>query len=240
MGLTNNPALREAYRTAAMRNADLLRQELTYTEGLRSSVVVEEGPVEAVILAVAAREQAELIVTGIGRTSPLAQVLIGSTATALARTSPVPLLVVKKKVLLTSFSLGQFLLGTAIAAGVSRAMVPLQPSKPTLRRWQRIPRLVGIVTLDILRSNAAVASIILQGNRRNRLPGFVVIPLQLRDKTGLAVLACIITSTPGTAWIEYAPDTGFLLIHVLDLVDEEEWVGLIKTRYEAPLMEIFE
>ena len=48
------------------------------------------------------------------------------------------------------------------------------------------------------------------------------------------------TSTPGTAWIEYASDSGILLIHVLDLVDEEAWVTLIKSRYEAMLMEIFE
>ncbi|OCP36178.1 hypothetical protein BC360_24985 [Ensifer sp. LC163] len=62
-------------------------------------VVVEEGPAEAVILAAVARERAELTVIGIGRTGPLAQGLIGSTATTLARTSPVHLLVVKKKVL---------------------------------------------------------------------------------------------------------------------------------------------
>ena len=119
-------------------------------------------------------------------------------------------------------------------------MAALQPAKPRLRRWQLIPRLVGIVALDILRSNAAVASIILQGGGRSRVSGFVAIPLDLRDKTGLAVLACIVTSTPGTAWIEYTPDSGILLIHVLDLVDEDEWVALIKNRYEALLMEIFE
>ena len=72
------------------------------------------------------------------------------------------------------------------------------------------------------------------------MSGFVAISLDLRDKTGLTVLACIVTSTPGTAWIEYTPDSGVLLIHVLDLLDEDEWVSLIKTRYEALLMEIFE
>ena len=102
MGLTDNTSLRDAYRKAAMRNADLLREELACIEGLRSSVVVEEGPVEAVILAAAGSERAELIVTGIARTGPLTQVLIGSTVTGLARTSPVPLLVVKKKVLDTN------------------------------------------------------------------------------------------------------------------------------------------
>ncbi|HEX7072638.1 MAG TPA: Na+/H+ antiporter subunit E [Hyphomicrobiaceae bacterium] len=142
--------------------------------------------------------------------------------------------------LLTSFSPGQFLLGAVIAAGASKAMAALHPSKPRVRRWQAIPRLAGIVMLDILRSNAAVASIILQGRHRDRVAGFVAIPLELRDRTGLAVLACIITSTPGTAWIEYSVETGVLIIHVLDLVDEEEWVALIKNRYEKLLMEIFE
>jgi multicomponent K+:H+ antiporter subunit E len=142
--------------------------------------------------------------------------------------------------LLTSFSPGQFLLGAIVATAAARAMTPLQPSKPRLRRWQLIPRLAGIVALDILRSNIAVASIILRGRRRDRVAGFVAIPLDLRDKTGLAVLACIVTSTPGTAWIEYAHDSGVLLIHVLDLVDSDEWVALIKNRYESLLMEIFE
>ncbi len=73
-----------------------------------------------------------------------------------------------------------------------------------------------------------------------RVSGFVAIPLDLRDRTGLAVLSCIVTSTPGTAWVEYDPVSGILLIHVLDLVDKDEWVTLIKNRYEALLMEIFE
>ncbi len=142
--------------------------------------------------------------------------------------------------LLTSFSPGQFLLGGVIAVAASRAMAALQPSKPRLRRWQLIPRLAGIVMLDILRSNVAVAGIILQGGRRERASGFVTIPLDLRDRTGLAVLACIVTSTPGTAWVEHAHDSNALLIHVLDLDDEEQWIALIKNRYEALLMEIFE
>lgn len=141
---------------------------------------------------------------------------------------------------LTSFSLGQLLLGAVISAAASRAMAALQPSKPRLRRWQLIPKLAAIVALDIARSCVAVFGVVIQGRRRDRVSGFVAIPLDLRDKTGLAVLSCIVTSTPGTAWVEYASDTGFILIHVLDLKDKEEWVALIKNRYEAILMEIFE
>ena len=75
---------------------------------------------------------------------------------------------------------------------------------------------------------------------RGRTAGFVAIPLELRDRTGLAVLSCIVTSTPGTAWAEYDSQSGVLLIHVLDLIEEQDWIDLIKTRYEATLQEIFE
>jgi multicomponent K+:H+ antiporter subunit E len=67
----------------------------------------------------------------------------------------------------------------------------------------------------------------------------VEIPLELRDPYGLAALACIITSTPGTLWVDFNEASGILTIHVLDLVNESEWVGLIKERYERRLMEIF-
>ena len=102
MALTDDTSVQDAYRSAAMRNAETLREELACVDGLRSSVVVEEGPVDAVVLAEAARHGADLIVTGIAGNGPLAQVLVGSTVTALARASPVPILVVKKKVLETN------------------------------------------------------------------------------------------------------------------------------------------
>ena len=70
--------------------------------------------------------------------------------------------------------------------------------------------------------------------------GFVAIPLALTDRYGLAVLACIITSTPGTIWVSYDPAANVLLIHVLDLVDEATWIGTIQQRYERPLLEIFQ
>ena len=54
----------------------------------------------------------------------------------------------------------------------------------------------------------------------------------MRNPVGLAALACIITSTPGTAWAGYDPSSGVLTMHILDLVDDETWVHTIKDRYE--------
>jgi multicomponent K+:H+ antiporter subunit E len=62
----------------------------------------------------------------------------------------------------------------------------------------------------------------------------------MRDPYGLAALACIITATPGTVWVEYDSARGTMLLHVLDLLDEEAWIRIIKDRYERRLMEMFE
>ena len=65
-------------------------------------------------------------------------------------------------------------------------------------------------------------------------------PLQLRNPGGLAVLACIITATPGTSWARYDAQQNILTIHVLDLVDEQAWITQFKSRYENRLMEVFQ
>ena len=62
----------------------------------------------------------------------------------------------------------------------------------------------------------------------------------MTNPSGLAVLAVIVTATPGTAWIEYEPRNGQLLLHVFDLIEGYDWVHTIKSRYESLLMEIFE
>ncbi|MFA4898762.1 MAG: Na+/H+ antiporter subunit E [Brevundimonas sp.] len=119
-------------------------------------------------------------------------------------------------------------------------MLALGVDRVRVKAPMAIMRLAIDVIGDIVRSNWAVSHIILGRRRHERISGFIHIPLDLRDRYGLAVLAIIITSTPGTLWVEYESATGRLLLHVLDLVDEETWVRLIKDRYERRLMEIFE
>jgi len=141
---------------------------------------------------------------------------------------------------LNGLTLGHFILGCIVSVFASWGMAALRPAKPRLPKWYLLPKLVGIVLYDILRSNLAVASIIISGRRHKPKAGFMTVPIDLDNPTGLAVLAVIVTSTPGTAWLEYSSVSRTVLIHVLDLVDEAEWRSLIKNRYEALLMEIFE
>lgn len=143
--------------------------------------------------------------------------------------------------LLTRFSLGNLVLGSAIAFVASYFMSRLQMPTVRLRNWDKIIRLALIVGLDIIRSNIAVARVILsQHDAPETRAGFMEVQLRIRDRHAVALLAIILTATPGTAWVEFDPVSGRLLLHVLDLVDPEEWQELIKNRYEAMLLEIFE
>lgn len=161
----------------------------------------------------------------------------------MSRVFPYPLMIVSlilTWLLLTSLSLGNLLLGAGVALLAAQGLAALHPVKPRLRRWDLIPKLIGVVLYDIIRSNIAVVTIILLGPRRQRKSGFLTIPLDLRDPTGLAILSLIVTSTPGTAWMDYNSARGTVLLHIFDLVDEAEWLDIIKNRYEHLLREIFE
>lgn len=159
----------------------------------------------------------------------------------MSRLLPYPLLAVSLLamwLLLNGLSLGHLVLGSVIGVAAANVTAALQPPRSRIRRWHLIPRLVAIVLVDIWRSNVAVARLILAPRQHRRVSGFIIVPLELREPAALAILACILTSTPGTAWVEYDSTANKLLIHVFDLVDETHWIDLIKNRYERLLLEI--
>lgn len=161
----------------------------------------------------------------------------------MSRIVPHPILslaVVAMWLLLNRVSPGHLLLGIGVALIAGQAMAALEPTRPRVRRWDLVVRLFLRVMADIVHSNIAVARQILTMDFSNRRPGFVEIDLVIRDPTALAALAIIVTTTPGTAWIDYDAARGRLLLHVFDLVDPDEWRATVNIRYGRLLKEIFE
>lgn len=138
-----------------------------------------------------------------------------------------------------TLSAGHIVFGCVIAIVGGWALTLVEPPKGRPRRPRLVLQLALQVLADIFRSNVAVTRIIL-GLAPPATSGFVRIPLEMRNQYSLAALAVIITSTPGTVWVDFDSGSGILLIHVLDLVDEATWIHTIKHRYERVLMEIFE
>jgi multicomponent K+:H+ antiporter subunit E len=140
-----------------------------------------------------------------------------------------------------SVSPGAIVLGAVLAVAGCLVLATLQAPKGRIGRLRGVPGLLFDVLVEILRSNNAVARIILQPRAPGpRRAGFVHIPLDMRSPYGLSALACILTATPGTVWVDYDARSGTMLMHVLDVVDEETWARTIKQKWERRLMEIFE
>ncbi|MBP2315601.1 Na+/H+ antiporter subunit E [Azospirillum soli] len=139
-----------------------------------------------------------------------------------------------------SVSPGTIILGSVLSVGAVRVLLALDPPAGRFRRPLVALKLALVVLGDIVRSNNAVARIILHPGTKNRTSGFVRIPLDIRAPYGLAALSCIITATPGTIWVEYDSAKNTVLLHILDLVDEKVWIETIKQRYEKRLIEVFE
>jgi multicomponent K+:H+ antiporter subunit E len=164
-------------------------------------------------------------------------------ATAVRRCPPVLVgaLLVLWLLLNQSLGAGHVLLGLVLALAVAFASSVLRPVQPKLKRAYLALVLLAHVLRDIVRSNVGVARIVL-GLVRDRevRAGFVKIPLEIEDPHALAILAGIVTSTPGTVWIDHDVESNVLTIHVLDLRDEAEWIAWLKDPYERLLREIFE
>ena len=140
-----------------------------------------------------------------------------------------------------SVALGHIVLGAVLSAVLCWLSAELRPLQPRVRRPWLAAVVAVLVLVDIVRSNVGVFRIVL-GLVRDRevKSGFVRVPLDLRDPHGIAVLATIVTSTPGTVWVDLDPEGRFVTLHVLDLRDEKEWIRWIKDRYERHLMRMFE
>lgn len=137
-----------------------------------------------------------------------------------------------------SLSVGHIALAALLAIVIPWYTDRLRPDRPRLRHPVLMLRLFGVVLWDIVKSNIEVARRILGPESAIR-PAFVWVPLSIRDPHGIALLAGIITMTPGTLSADITDDRRYLLVHAFNVADEAALVEEIKARYEAPLLQVF-
>jgi multicomponent K+:H+ antiporter subunit E len=159
-----------------------------------------------------------------------------------------------------SVSAGHILLAIFLAISIPLATSIFRTQQPLILKPGLAIKHFLLVLFDIITANLQVAVLIL-GPTKKLSPGFVKVPLDLEHNLPITILASTVSLTPGTVSAEVYPweesridaegaldsksgDTKpqekFLLIHVLNLEDEQALIKTIKERYEAPLKEIFQ
>lgn len=113
------------------------------------------------------------------------------------------------------------------------------PDTPSIRKpWKLIPYTFKVI-LDIVIASLTVARLVLNF-RREPQPAFVCYPLTLTHPLGITMLASTISLTPGTVSADVSDDHKTLLIHAVDVSDDQKLIEVIHNRYEKALLEVFQ
>jgi multicomponent K+:H+ antiporter subunit E len=135
-------------------------------------------------------------------------------------------------------SVGLLLLGLGFAVGIPLATHPFWPEAPRRVRPGPLVGLVGVVAWDIVVANLRVARLIL-GPGDRLAPAFFEVPVALRDPVAVALLASIVSLTPGTVSTAIGDGGRTLQVHGLDVRDVPAAVARIRDRYERRLQAAF-
>lgn len=138
-----------------------------------------------------------------------------------------------------SASLGNLLLGGALALFIPFATQAYWPGSPGAGRVLQFGTYTLIVIWDILVANFIVARKVLFVKNADLSPAWVSVPLEIEAPEAITILAATITLTPGTITSDMSSNNRALLVHCLDAPDPDAVRDEIKNRYERRLKEIF-
>ncbi|WP_043528000.1 Na+/H+ antiporter subunit E [Litchfieldella xinjiangensis] len=149
------------------------------------------------------------------------------------------LLLIVWLLLVRSLHPGHIVLGSALAIAIPLVTRRFWDVQPNVKRPWLLLRFGLRVLGDIITANMEVSWLILNPWRRMR-PAFIEYPLMLESRFTITLLANTISLTPGTVSANLRMDGKSILIHALDVEDEEALIAQIRERYERPIKEIYE
>ena len=128
-------------------------------------------------------------------------------------------------------------LGLLLGLVIPKLVQPFIVRTPDIK-WNLALKLFFVVFYDIVISNIRVAKQVM-GPTKNLKPKWYRVPLDTDHEHVNTLLAMIITTTPGTVTAGIDQERGDILVHALSSDDPDADIFDIKTRYEAPLLAIF-
>lgn len=107
-----------------------------------------------------------------------------------------------------------------------------------MRRLLALVALGAVFVRELVIGGAMTAWYILRPGPRPQ-PALVPMTYEGLSPTGAALLACLITLTPGTSAVDVDVDRRRLLLHLLDGGDPDTAIAAIRQRFERRLRPVF-
>lgn len=130
-----------------------------------------------------------------------------------------------------NFGIG-FLLGLLILSFISR-----ESGAYYVRKILQFTRFLLFFLWELTKANLKVAVYVLNPRTQIR-PGFLAVELEARSDLEIALLANLITLTPGTLSLDTSPDRKYLFVHAMFVDDPESFKRTLKEDFEAKVLEL--
>ena len=105
-------------------------------------------------------------------------------------------------------------------------------------RLARLPGFLAYVLKEVVVANLRVAAAVIAPAGRLR-PAIVAVPLTLDRDAEIALLANLITLTPGTLSLDVSPDRRTLYVHAMAVTGPDELRREIRDGFERRILEVF-
>lgn len=138
------------------------------------------------------------------------------------------------------FALPNLLLGAALGALVTLLLRDRGATPGALRRLRAALALAGVFFYELMVSALRVARLVVAPDLDARLkPAIVAFPLSVTRDAEIALLANLITLTPGTLSVDVSDDKRFLFVHALTVADRDALIAEIANGFEARIKAVF-
>ena len=105
-------------------------------------------------------------------------------------------------------------------------------------RLARLPGFLAYVLKEVVVANLRVAAAVIAPAGRLR-PAIVAVPLTLDRDAEIALLANLITLTPGTLSLDVSPDRRTLYVHAMAVTSPDDLRREIQGGFERRILEVF-
>lgn len=138
------------------------------------------------------------------------------------------------------FALPNLLLGAVLAGLVTYLLRDRAATPGAWRRLRAALSLAGLFFYELMVSALRVALLVLTPRLDARLkPAIVAFPLSVTRDAEIALLANLITLTPGTLSVDVSEDKRFLFVHALTVEDRQALIAEIASGFEARVKAVF-
>lgn len=136
-----------------------------------------------------------------------------------------------------SLTIIDVLIGFVVGYGLLGWLTPTDEGRSYLRRLPLMFAFVGYYTWQVIASSLRIAWEIVTPTARRR-PGIVEVPLDVHSDLQIALLANLITFTPGTVTLDLSADRRTMIVHDMFLEDADAARRQIKRRLERWVLRI--